>query len=184
MNYRNGLTLLFALLLAWPAWGVDFKSGREMVGKSFYNQTNLWAVKGTTVFWANYHMDTLIPVNAEIVVEQLVADQLVFTVKESGQKIMFDNDNRSGMRAFEWAKRQFGLEKVDLSHFTEVEQAAIGRGVVEKGMGKEAIVAAYGYPPKHGTPDMNASHWTYWTNRWNKQIYYFDADAKLASIKD
>ncbi len=59
---------------------------------------------------------------------------------------------------------------------TEKIRKNIEQGVVEAGMTKDQVLMAVGYPPAHRTPSLDASAWTYWSNRWESFQVYFDGD--------
>ena len=65
--------------------------------------------------------------------------------------------------------------------FSDAELAAIKAGQVSEGMSKAAVLVAYGYPPEHATPDLDADRWTYWLSRFNSRTLCFDNDRLLAS---
>jgi len=49
-------------------------------------------------------------------------------------------------------------------------------------MSKEAVIAAYGYPPKHRTPALTSNAWTYWDARYERRIVTFKNN-KIAKIE-
>ena len=61
-------------------------------------------------------------------------------------------------------------------------QDAIFEGRVVKGMTKEQVVMAIGYPPGHRTEGMNANEWTYWANRFRTYKLQFGRDGTLKSM--
>jgi hypothetical protein len=52
----------------------------------------------------------------------------------------------------------------------------IREGQVEPGMTKAEVLMALGYPPAHRTPSLESPIWTYWRNRWDVFMVYFDGD--------
>jgi len=52
----------------------------------------------------------------------------------------------------------------------------IEQGLVEPGMTKAEVLMALGYPPAHRTPSLEQPIWTYWRNRWDVFMVYFDGD--------
>ena len=52
----------------------------------------------------------------------------------------------------------------------------IQQGIVEPGMTKQDVLLALGYPPAHRTPSIEQPIWTYWRNRWDVFMVYFDGD--------
>lgn len=52
----------------------------------------------------------------------------------------------------------------------------IEQGLVEPGMSKADVLLALGYPPAHRTASLESPIWTYWRNRWEVFMVYFDGD--------
>lgn len=52
----------------------------------------------------------------------------------------------------------------------------IESGTVDRGMTREQVLMALGYPPAHRTPTLDAPAWTYWQNRWATFVVQFDGD--------
>lgn len=50
-------------------------------------------------------------------------------------------------------------------------------------MSKDAVLVAIGYPPITRTPTLESDDWTYWSNRFNTFIVYFE-NGKVSRIKD
>ncbi len=149
----------------------------ELVGKTLFTQVNIYSLKGKVVTWVNYHVDALIPVNSEVVVEKIRGSGVVFVVKKTGQRLKLKNKQRhSGLSGEDWANKHFASKKVNLSKFSKLERNAIAAAEVKKGMGKKAVLVAYGYPPAHKTPSLEASQWLYWITRWNKIVVTFDGN--------
>ena len=63
------------------------------------------------------------------------------------------------------------------------EQKNIKNGTVAAGMRKDAVLAAYGYPPSHMTPSLEADTWHYWKDRYRRMIVHFKGD-KVLSIEE
>lgn len=63
--------------------------------------------------------------------------------------------------------------------FPQEIQDAIFEGRILKGMTKQQVLMAIGYPPTHRTPGIAANEWTYWANRWRTYKLQFDRDGRL-----
>ena len=120
----------------------------------------------------NYQVGTLIPVNSEVIMQDVNAKQLTFLYK--GQKITLRNIAKySGLNISDVTSKYFSTKKVNLSKFSKAEQKAIGSASLVKGMSKDAVLLSLGTPPQHRTPDLKADTWTYWRNRWTTFIVSF-----------
>jgi len=64
--------------------------------------------------------------------------------------------------------------------FTETELRAVRTGKLKIGMSKDAVLVAWGYPPKHRTPSRESKVWTYWLSRIPNRIkkIHFDSHGK------
>jgi len=149
----------------------------DLEGQTLFTQVNIYSLKGKVVTWVNYHVDALIPVNSKVLIERISSSGVVFTVEKTGQRLKLKNKSRhSGLSGEEWANKHFSAKKVNLSKFSKSERQAIKIAKVKKGMSKKAVLVAYGYPPAHKTPSLEASQWLYWITRWNKIIVTFDGN--------
>jgi hypothetical protein len=63
--------------------------------------------------------------------------------------------------------------------YPEEIQDAIFEGRVLRGMTKQQVLVAIGYPPTHRTPGIGASEWIYWANRWRTYKLQFDREGHL-----
>lgn len=128
----------------------------------------------------NYQLGMLIPVNSQVVMQDISRGKLTFLYK--GQVIVLKNTKKySGLDMSGVVSRYFSKKKVDLSKFTAVERRAIREGTVVKGMRKNAVLVSLGYPPKHRTPDLKMDRWTYWKNRWSTFVVFFKNDKVMGT---
>jgi len=66
--------------------------------------------------------------------------------------------------------------------FPQEIQDAIFEGRVVKGMTKQQVLMAIGYPPTHQTPGIASNEWTYWTNRWQTYKLEFDREGRVTRM--
>lgn len=71
---------------------------------------------------------------------------------------------------------------VSLEKFSSIDRKGIAEGAALVGMSKEGVMAALGYPAAHRTPDLDASRWIYWQNRFRTLAVDFDSNGKVKSI--
>ena len=60
------------------------------------------------------------------------------------------------------------------SHLSEIDQKGIKKGIAYKGMSKEGVVVALGYPAQTYTESLKSDKWRYWRNRFSKRIITFE----------
>jgi len=150
-------------------------------GTLYYTQFSLFQEKGryrTT----NYRRGFLIPINTPVTLVSIDSKRIEVKVNDGGETLIVENvpkhTNEDVPTAF---RKLFGKRKVNLGQFTAAEQKLILGGKVDKGMSREAVLAAIGYPPAHMTPDLKGDDWTYWSNRYDRFIVRFKGN-RVAEI--
>lgn len=154
-----------------------------VAGKTVYTQRNLWVISGeheTT----NYRRGEMIPVNSKVRIDGTGRRTIQATVLESGRSITVINVAKYTKKDIRGIyDRYFAVSPVDMSRFGADERRAIKAGRVERGMSKDAVLIARGYPPAHETPSTEQDEWRYWKGSYNTVLVRFDND-RVSSIKD
>jgi SmpA / OmlA family len=132
---------------------------------------------------ANYWAGEELPAGTPVHVDKVTADSVTFTgggatltltheygtAQESLQqyidKVLVPTDPRARIAAYPAAVRR-----------------AIHSARVERGMTREQVIAALGYPPTHHTPSVQDKEWTYWYNHWASYEVVFDDAGKVADV--
>jgi len=57
---------------------------------------------------------------------------------------------------------------------TGQEQKSVLAGEITDGMSKAAVLMAFGYPPSHKTPSLDADNWIFWESRSKMKTVTFD----------
>jgi hypothetical protein len=163
----------------------DQATAKKLVGTDLYTQVNMHSFKGKSVFWLNYQIDRLIPVNTRVSIDEISGAGVTFTIKETGQTLHLKNKQKhSGLSGAAWASKHFGPEPVNLSEFPKSVQEAIALAKAEPGMSKEAVIIALGYPPAHRMPSTDSASWLYWRNKWNRIAVDFGIDGNVKQVRD
>lgn len=156
--------------------GTDIQTGTV-----YYTQFSLFEEKGrfrTT----NYRRGFLIPINTPVTLLSIDSKRIEVKVNDGAETLVVENvpkyTNEDVPTAF---RKVFGKRKVNLGQFSPAEQKLILEGKVDKGMSREAVLAAIGYPPAHMTPDLKADSWTYWSNLYDRFVVRFKGD-RVAEI--
>jgi hypothetical protein len=140
----------------------------------YYTQFSLFQEKNryrTT----NYRKGILIPINTAFTVKDMGNDEAHFRLADSGQILEIENVRKHTGDDMQTAfKRMAAPTKVDLNRFSAAERDAILAGRVIKGMSREAVIAAIGYPPITETPTLDSNDWTYWAHRFNRFVVHFN----------
>lgn len=153
------------------------------MGEVYYTQFNMLQEKNhfrTT----NYRVGSLVPINSPARLVSIDNKDIVVELLDTHQTLTIDNmqkhTNETTQQAFE---KIFKETKVKLDSFTPEERKNILAAQVKKGMRRQAVLAAIGYPPANSTPSLEGSDWTYWANRFNRFIVRFKGD-KVQDIVD
>ena len=127
---------------------------------------------------ANFHKGTILPKGTKIKITGIEAKKATFLVEPENVEFTILYDARSSMHPFERILSQMFSSKNEwMMKFSAQEQQAIREGQIVPGMRKEAVLAAYGYPPSKYTPLLQSSNtWTYFGGRYRKTIVHFDGD--------
>lgn len=165
---------LVVLISCNPTYKPDELPSSIEIGKVYYSQVAMHMEHGHLPA-TNYGVGDLLPINSKVkiieVKKKYVTGEDVTTRKE----LKFSNDTgHTKETIFQAFDKVFGPNPVDLSKFNELERKNIQEGRVEKGMSKEAVLAARGYPPAIGTPSIESNRWKYWWNRWNNFTVIFE----------
>ena len=189
-NHRKQLSLclnsIFLVTLLWITLLVPTVSGQNDIdaikGQTLYTQFSLFYEKNchqTT----NYRRGILLPVNTEVKFVKANKKSITITLPYGGDLTILNVEGFSGEKIEGIFQRTFAASPVDFSSFTNEEKEAIMAGQVRRGMSKQAVIFALGYPPKHKTPSLQLNQWQYWQNRFGTFIVYFEND-KVTQIVD
>jgi len=178
------IVTLFSLLIAalLVACSSTPSAIQAHVGQQLYTQVGFWTYKNRheTV---NYGVDRFIPVNTPVNIVKVNAKVVEFTLTDGGPKRVLINTEKYTQKDMDQLfSRYFADSKISLQSFTSAERNAIERGKIEKGMSKNAVLLARGYPPAHETHSTNDDEWKYWKSRFSTMIVYFK-DGKVSRIK-
>ncbi|MBA3580871.1 MAG: hypothetical protein H0W44_00290 [Gammaproteobacteria bacterium] len=157
-------------------------------GAIVYNLLNLHADPTRhTLSSVNYQLEGLIPRCTALEITDAGKKRLKFKIKESGIEYSYDFHAKSTPGEFDnhlakvfAAKCNTALSK----NLNNADQAGIKTGLAKKGMSKNGVLLALGYPPEHITPDpKTADQWTYWKNKFNRFIVHFNSKGIVENVQ-
>ncbi|MDD9178884.1 MULTISPECIES: hypothetical protein [Aliivibrio] len=137
--------------------------------KPVYTLVNLHPdEKRMKLYSVNYQQDGLIPVCTKVNIVNVQNKRLTFAIDGTDKQYAFDK-HRSSPDFAKYLSNYFGTEcnSSKIKKLSTVDQQGIKKGIVTKGMTKEGVKYAIGFPPEHKTPDLNGNEWLYWKNRFN-----------------
>ncbi len=148
--------------------------------QDYYAKVNIWYEDPAKILGTNYHKGAIIPFGAKITITSQIKEKIYFTVADQpGITFILTNIPKHTMvGAAELSKLYFTTadpkaKGTEFDKFNAKEKKNIEDGTIEAGMSKEAVIASYGYPPKHRTPSLTSNFWTYWDSRYvRKQVTF------------
>ncbi len=153
------------------------------LGETYYTQVTMMYEKGV-YRTTNYRRGTLVEVNTPVKLLEISPKVIKVKVLPSNTELLIKNVvKHTGDDVYQAFAKFFAKQTVNLTHFTLLERGNIKRGTVEKGMSKNAVQVAIGYPPITRTPSLDSNQWTYWSSRFNTFIVHFE-NGKVSRIQD
>ena len=173
--------VLMAGLLVVTSSALASDEVKATAGQTYYTLFSFF-YEGDHHMTTNYRKGTLVPINTPVKFIESDDEEIVISAWEKEISIVnvsgFSGEDIEGI-----FNRMFGSTPINLDKFTSQERENILAGTVVKGMGKDAVIRAIGYPPKHRTPSLSAPEWRYWHNRVNSFLVCF-SDGKVTGIKE
>lgn len=122
----------------------------------------------------NYARGSLVPINTAVKVLAMSGDNLVIKRLDTNIDIKVENVKKySGKTIAEIARLMLADEKTPVDKLNPILATAIRSGEMRKGMTKEQVLMARGFPPAHETPSVESDRWVYWSSRFIKQTILF-----------
>lgn len=142
-------------------------------GETYYLRFNLkyerskWPV-------TNYWRGTLLPINTQVRVIGLDGDSMSLDIPSHGTSLKVENISKySGGDMYAYARKMLSAEPTKLELYDDSLRQSILSGEPRRGMTKEQVVMTRGIPPKHKTPSLESSRWTYWSSRFVTRTLVF-----------
>ena len=161
--------------------------------ETYYTKVNIWYENPSKILSTNYHRGAIIPFCAKVNILSQTKDKINFTADEQ-PGITFTLINvpkHSLVNTTELFKLYFTRDNPktknpEFNKFNAKEKDNIENGTLAEGMSKEAVIAAYGYPPKHRTPAQSSNLWTYWDAKILKRLVTFKNNTvtKIEEVKE
>lgn len=176
MNVRASVLIVFVAALSLVGCRSSSLTG-EFAGRAtdtdYYTRYSLQYEKGKHVT-TNYRTGILLPANSKVTFVAGNNKRLKLRL-ENGTELLVDNVAKHTGESMEQAfDKLLSPTPLDLGQFTDSEREAIALGQVRKGMSRDAVLTAMGYPPVTGTPTLESRTWKYWRNRWATFLIVFD----------
>ena len=163
-----------------PASASDARSD-SMIGKTYYTQVTFQHEKyrhRTT----NYRKGSLVRVNTPVKLLEIGGREALIELPTGERVEILNHEDHTGKTIYEVFDRMFAPSKLNLSKFSSRERKMIDDGKVEKGMSRDAVLAAVGYPPITYTSTLQSDDWKYWHHRYNTFVVHFKGN-KVSSVE-
>jgi hypothetical protein len=122
----------------------------------------------------NYSRGATVPINTPVQLVSMSGSQLVLKRLDNGQQLKVKNEDKFTKKSIpEIASLMLSSDKTPLEKLPEDVATAVRNGDMRKGMTKELVLMARGYPPAHETPSIEGDRWVYWSSRFVKQTIVF-----------
>lgn len=153
----------------------------------YYTKVNIWYEDPAKIVSTNYHRGAVIPYGSKASILSKSGEKIKFTIEgQAGITFILTNVRKHSLVAIDELFGQYFSEKDPKSQnagFNGREKENIENGTIAEGMSKEAVIVAYGYPPRHRTPALTSNLWNYWDARYARKQVTFKND-KVAKIED
>jgi len=151
-------------------------------GRSLVTCCNIHA-EGDDINDANYYVGSLVAAGTPVQVQSVTTDSITFTA--AGRKVILHHQYGTAQESM----RQY-IDKIlvaddpraRIASYQSAVQDAIRESRVERGMTRDQVILAIGYPATHKTPSTEASEWLYWYNHWVTYRVEFGPDGKVSDI--
>jgi len=144
-----------------------------VVGHDYFTRFSFDQEDGKYVT-TNYARGSLIPINTSVKLLSMSGDKMVIKRLDNGAEIKVENVKKYTLKTIsEFARLMLAAEKTPVEKLAPVLTNAILNGEMRKGMTKEQVLMARGYPPAHETPSVDSDRWVYWSSRFVKQTLLF-----------
>lgn len=122
----------------------------------------------------NYGRGSVVPINTPVKLVSMSGSKLILIRLDNSQEIKVENEDKHTKKSInEIAALLLSTEKTPIEKLPDEVASAIVNGEMRKGMTKELVLLARGYPPAHETPSIDSNRWVYWSSRFVKQTVVF-----------
>jgi len=178
MNRLVWIVLLFALITIAGCVTPVPEALRMYEGRSLFTCCNMH-YEDSEITDANYYIGSMLPLRTPVQVTDVAADSVTFKTSEGE----FTVSHRYGLEKESFsayiAKYLVAEDPTaKLAAYPADIQQAIRAGQVRRGMTREQVLLAIGYPP-YQTFAADGMEWGYWYNRWMTFTINFDESDKV-----
>jgi hypothetical protein len=179
---RSLLLVAASMFIAVPAFA-ELKKGDKLQAIANLHPD----MQRKVLYTLNYQLPGLIPVCSEVTVIKAGKKAAVFAYNGQEFEIAYDGFTKGAGVTFQQAVESiyFGkaCDKTKMQKLGKIDQDGIKSGQPKVGMTRDGVLFAMGRPPFHANPDLGASEWRYWRNRFSQMVISFGDDGKVTAIR-
>lgn len=191
MKRLKTIALIPAILLGALTFATSANAEEVEEGKTYYAVKNLHQDSPKNRSFAmNYQLSRLVPICAKVEVKDVAKKEIEYSYDGTTFSHIWDKHSRKAGVSIQDSFLQFFSAtdkcdeiKADIAKLSKIDQEGIKKGLPMVGMSKDGILLAMGRPPLHATPDLSASSWMYWLNKWKKQAIDFDDKGIVTAVR-
>lgn len=177
MKLLRYVALMLGLLLAACSGSEAVK---DDVPGDYYTAANIWYDKPLRIYKNNFHVGMILRAGTKCRVTDVSDDAIEFETADGREYRIVaprrDHTRMSMQEVFKFyfsGKNEMGPDG-KFARFTQTEQEAVRGAVVMKGMRREAVLMAYGYPDRGRTPSLEAYIWVFRHSRFVNRSVRFE----------
>jgi len=190
VSFFRVFTIVMLLLLTACMGGngnvKDPETNASVIGLDYYLKVNVWYSKPGKIMSTNYHQGSILGVGKKFKITDLGGKKIRFADQKGIEYTLVHQRKHSSGDLQTLFDRYFGKKDVTksaaFSKLSAKVQKQIRNGEIVKGMNKDAVIMAYGYPPSHRTASLDSDRWVFWRNKWVSKAATFE-NGKLLSYK-
>jgi hypothetical protein len=142
-------------------------------GREYFLRSTLYFEDGEYVA-TNYARGVAVPINTPVKIDAIRGNSISLHRIDTGDKLEIKNVEKYTRKPMtEVARLIFSSEPTPLEELPGELAASIRAGQMRKGMTKEQVLMARGYPPAHETPSIDSERWVFWSSRFVKHTLVF-----------
>lgn len=142
-------------------------------GQEYFTRSTIHVEDGEYV-GTNYARGGIVPINTPVRVDAIRGNSISVHRVDTGDKIEIKNVEKYTMKPTTALGRLLlAAEQTPLDRLPPDLASSIKNGEMRKGMTKEQVLMARGYPPSHETPSIDGDRWVYWSSRFVKHTIVF-----------
>ena len=144
------------------------------IGKDYFTRFSFHQEGGEYPI-TNYGRGLLVPINTPVKLIKMTGKKITLKRLDNSEEIKVENiPEYSGKKNLpDVARLLLSAEPTPIDKLAPELASSIRAGEMRKGMTKEQVLMARGYPPAHETPSIEGDRWVYWSSRFIKQTIVF-----------